>query len=135
MSRTSLSDLQLAVMEVLWTCEEATAAEIQKSLRPGRDLAMSTISTVLSRLRDRDLVTHRREGRGFRYRATVSRLEVRSSMVADLVDSVFGGDSEALVAHLVRQDEIDVDELSELEELVARMRENESPTEEDPTDD
>lgn len=126
MSDYSLSGLQLAVMHVLWDRTEATAQEVRRDLAPERDLAMSTISTVIGRLRERDLVSHRRDGRGYVYRAEVSEGQVRSSMVEDLVETVFKGDSRALVAHLVRETEFEADELEDLERLVRDIDETES---------
>ena len=45
---TSLTDLQLAIMRILWDRAEATVLEVQTHLRPERDLAQTTIATRLS---------------------------------------------------------------------------------------
>lgn len=129
MSKYSLSGLQLAVMHVLWDRTEATAQEVRRDLAPEHELAMSTVSTVLARLRERDLVSHRRDGRGYVYRAEISHEEVKRSMVEDLVETVFKGDSRALVAHLVRETEFEVEELEDLERLVRDIDDTESTDE------
>jgi predicted transcriptional regulator len=67
---------------------------------------------------DKGVVTHRREGRQFVYRPTVSREAVRESMVGELVERLFGGDARALVAHLVSEHEIDARELGALRQRV-----------------
>lgn len=126
MSARSLDELQLAIFRVLWDEGEATAAQIQEALRPERDRAMSTISTVLGRLREQGLVGHRREGPRYIYWPKVTQAEVRSSMARELIEQVFGGDPEALVAHLIREEDIDPAELAELEALVARMNRSDS---------
>ncbi len=129
MADYSLSGLQLAVMHVLWDRTEATAQAVRRDLAPQRDLAMSTVSTVLARLRERDLVSHRRDGRGYVYRAEISHEEVKRSMVEDLVETVFRGDSRALVAHLVRESEFETAELEDLERLVREIDDTESTDE------
>ena len=68
---------------------------------------VSTVATLLSRLEKKGVVTHRKEGRQFVYRATVSRGDVRSSMVRGLTRTLFGGDPAALVQHLVVDHDVD----------------------------
>lgn len=118
-----LSELQLRVMRVLWTRGEATAAQVHADLQSQRDLAFTTVSTVLSRLEKRRLVDHRSEGRQYIYRALVSEKEVRQSMVADLVERVFRGDAAALVNHLISEAEIDDGDLAKVKSLIAQAAE------------
>lgn len=104
--KTQLSDLQLAVMRVLWRRVEATTAEVVADLAAERGLAHTTVATLLTRLEKHGVVAQRRDGRTWIHRALLSETEVQRSMVAGLVASLFAGDSAALVAHLVREDEV-----------------------------
>lgn len=117
-----LGDLQLAILRVLWKRGEATAAEVQQDLAAERELALSTISTMLKRLGEQGIVAHRAEGRQFVYRAKVAEMQVRATMVRDLVSRLFRGDSAALVNHLVEAGEVDSRELEDLHERVRRVR-------------
>jgi len=117
--KIQLSDLQLAVMRVLWSRPEATTAEVVAALADERGLAHTTVATLLTRLEKRGVVAQRRDGRTWIYRATVSEPEVQRSMVADLVASLFAGDSAALVAHLVSADEVSSGDLAAIR---ARLR-------------
>lgn len=101
-----LSELQLAVVRVLWARGEATTTEVVADLGPQRGLAHTTVATLLSRLEKRGLLAQRRDGRALVYRALVSEPEVQQSMVADLVATLFRGDPAALVAHLVSENEV-----------------------------
>jgi BlaI family transcriptional regulator, penicillinase repressor len=102
----ALSELQIAVMRVLWQRDEASVADIAAILGDARGLKYTTVATLLTRLERRGVVAQRREGRQLIYRAQVSEPHVRRSMVADLIGSLFGGDANALVAHLVEESEI-----------------------------
>lgn len=113
-----LSDLQLAVMRVLWTRGEASAAEVQAALADERDLAITTVSTLLTRLEKRGVVRHRSEGRLFIYRATVSEPDVRRSMVGSLVESLFAGDATALVGQLLASQDLSPGDLDRMRELI-----------------
>lgn len=120
MTRTSVGELQLAILRVLWQSGEATAADVHAALVAERGLAPTTIATMLKKMEGRGLVTHREEGRRFIYRAAVSEESLTHSMVADLTDRLFGGKVSELVSHLLSEHEIDRSELAELERLIAQ---------------
>ena len=120
----SLTDLQLAVMRVLWTRGEATVYDVQEGLRPERELANATVATLLTRLEKRGVVARRAEGRHHLYRALVDEAMVRRSMVAELRDMLFGGSSAALISHLLDGREIEQGDI----ERVKRMLEEHDAT-------
>jgi predicted transcriptional regulator len=125
-SEVSLSDLQLDLMRVLWARREASVAEIAEALADSRELAHTTVATLLTRLGRRGLVSARRDGRQLIYRAEVAEPEVRRSMVGGLLRSVFGGDPKALLAHLVSEREVSGRDLERVRELLARKPERKS---------
>jgi predicted transcriptional regulator len=102
----ALSELQIAVMRVLWQRAEASVVDIAAILGEERGLKYTTVATLLTRLEKRGVIAQRREGRQLVYHAQVTEPNVRRSMVADLIGSLFGGDPHALVAHLVKESEI-----------------------------
>ena len=122
----SLSDLQLAVMRQLWQrgpAGEASTAEVAEGLRGERDLAHTTVGTLLTRLEKRGLLASRREGRGLVYRALVSEAQVQRSMVSGLVSTLFEGKASALVSHLLDQKEqLGEDELAALRALLKKAK-------------
>lgn len=117
--KAQLSELQLAVMRVLWSRGEASTSDVVADLAADRGLAHTTVATLLTRLEKRGVVAQRRDGRAWIYSAQLSEAEVQRSMVADLVASLFGGDSTALVAHLVSADEVSSGDLAAIR---ARLR-------------
>lgn len=116
---TSLTDLQLAIMRVLWDRDEATVLEVQERLRPDRDLAQTTIATLLSRLEKRGVIAHRLDGRQFVYRPLVSEQDVRRSMVSELTTLLFDGSAAALMSHLLRSRDIDPGDLDRVKRMIA----------------
>lgn len=114
-----LGDLQLAIMRILWSREEASVADVHEALEPERGLALTTIATMLAKMEKKGVVDHRAEGRRFIYRPTVSEGQVRRSMVTDLTSQLFRGDAFALVNHLLSEHEIDSRELDQLRSLIA----------------
>ena len=123
-SPLELSELQLAVMRVLWQRKKAAVSEVQEALKSERDLALTTVATVLTRLEKAGLVTHRASGRHYLYRPLVSEEEVRRSMVSVLAERLFEGDVAALVSHLVNAREINPGDLARVKQLIeAKERE------------
>ncbi|MFL6199383.1 MAG: BlaI/MecI/CopY family transcriptional regulator [Thermoanaerobaculia bacterium] len=114
-----LGDLQLAIMRILWSRDEASVADVHEALEPERGLALTTIATMLAKMEKKGVVDHRAEGRRFIYRPTVSEGQVRRSMVTDLTSQLFRGDVFALVNHLLSEHEIDSRELDQLRGLIA----------------
>jgi predicted transcriptional regulator len=120
-----LGDLQLAIMRVLWERGEASVADVHCALEPERGLALTTIATMLTKMEAKGTVTHRTAGRRFIYQPVVSESEVRRSMVGELTERLFRGDTAALVSHLLTEHQIDPDELAELEALIEQHHEEE----------
>ena len=113
-----LTDLQIALMRVLWTRGEATVAEIWEAIHAERGLAQTTVATILSRLARRGVVTHRTQARQFIYRALVSEAEVQHSMVRELTEQLFDGDVTALVSHLLGARDIRPGDLARIRRMI-----------------
>ena len=117
-----LGDLQLAIMGVLWSRREVIASEVHSALLEERGLAVTTIKTMLRKMEERGIVTHRAEGRTFLYRPVITEADVREGMVGEVVRRMSAGDGAALVNHLIEAREIDADELDELRAALAEKR-------------
>ncbi len=113
-----LTGLQLSILHIMWDLGEATTQQVLEVLNRDRSLALTTVATLLSRLERKSVLTHRREGRQYIYRATVTQSEVRQSKVRELTENLFGGDATALLSHLVRADGFEADELDRIRELL-----------------
>ena len=109
--RFGLTELQLAILHVLWERGEATSREVREALLPARSLALTTVATLLSRLERKGVLNHRRQGRAHVFRPTVTRSEVRRNMVRELADNLFEGKPSQLMSHLLLSAQVDPDEL------------------------
>lgn len=116
--KVSLSDLQLSIMRVLWEQPNSSAAQVTEILRNSRALAHTTVATLLTRLEKRGLLRSQREGRQIFYTALMSESQIQRSMLADLLATVFRGNTPALLSHLVQEDEIKADDLEKIRQLI-----------------
>ncbi|NYH52276.1 MULTISPECIES: BlaI/MecI/CopY family transcriptional regulator [Nocardiopsis] len=95
-----LGELERAVMDVLWARNEPmTVREVGKALAE-RDLAHTTVMTVLDRLAKKKVVTRAREGRAWRYRPAASREAYVSELMFDALGQT--GDRDAALAAFVQ---------------------------------
>lgn len=126
MADYALTELQLDIMGVLWTHGEATSTEVREALRPDRDLAPTTVSTLLRRLEKKGVVAHRTEGRRYVYRAAVEEARVRRSLVSELTemaDRLFAGDMPSLVTQLLAESDVGPDDLARVRRMIEEREE------------
>src|SRR5579885_3283381 len=112
----SFTDRELDVMAVLWKRGSGTVTEVRGGLED--DLAYTTVLTILRTLEEKGFVTHLAEGKAHRYLPAVSQDLAGKSALARLVDKIFAGSSEMLLAQLVSERRLDADELKRLRKLL-----------------
>src|SRR3954466_2138710 len=107
-----LGDRELDVMGVLWELGSGTVTEVRDRLPAA--LAYTTVLTILRNLEAKGFVRHESEGKAHRYLPLVAHATARRSALERLVDKLFHGSAELLVAQLVRDRALDADELTRL---------------------
>ena len=120
--RVAFTERELDVMEALWNLGSGTVAEVRGRL-PDR-LAYTTVLTVLRTLERKGYVGHTGEGRAHRYRPLVKRAAAGKSALRRLVDTMFQGSAQLLLAELVSNRDLDTGELHRMRRLLEeRLRE------------
>ncbi len=110
-------------MEVVWDRGEVTVRDVYETLRHRRDLAYTTVMTVMHNLHRKGLLIQRSEGQAHIYRARQSRSEFVRSKVGEVLDALLENFSEPALAHFVeRLRQADPERLAELERLIAERR-------------
>jgi len=113
-----LKDLQLSIMRVLWARPGASVQEIQTTLARSRSLAISTLTTVLTRLAERGIVRREKVGRQYRWHACVEESEVTGVLIDELTERAFEGDATALVSALLSHRDLGPDDLARVRKLL-----------------
>jgi BlaI family penicillinase repressor len=122
MSIDALGDLQRAVMEVLWERGEASVHEVRDHLGRRKTLAYTTILTTLQKLEKAGWLGHRAEGKSYVYFPVRSRDEAGAGSVRRFVKQVFGGDAVALFQHLIRESDLNEEDLQEVRGMIEEKR-------------
>ena len=115
-----LADLQMAIMQVLWNKSEATVAQVREALLPDRELAYTTVGTMLSKMEGNGQVTHRSDGRVNIYKPAIKPDHVKRRMLTDLAERLFAGDVGDLVCCLLDGVDVSPDDLAEIKRLIRR---------------
>ena len=117
MEMTSLGERELDVMTFLWAHGSGTVAEVREGLDAG--LAYTTVLTILRNLEAKGFLRHEGEGRAHRYFPKVKQRVAQRRALRRLVDTLFLGSPEALLAHLVDEHDLSPSELRRIARRLA----------------
>jgi predicted transcriptional regulator len=99
----TLTPQELAIMKVVWKLESVTVRDVYEHLRTTRDLAYTTVLTMMKILEQKGYVKKTRADKAFVYRPAKPRAQVLGGMVREFVDRVFDGASRPMLLHLVKE--------------------------------
>jgi BlaI family penicillinase repressor len=117
MADAQLGDRELEVMTWLWANGSGTVGEVKDGL--GDPLAYTTVLTILRNLESKGFLRRQDEGRAHRYFPRVQQKAARRRALRRLIDTLFLGSPEALLAHLVDEHDLTPDELRRVAKRVA----------------
>ena len=112
----NLTPLELEIMHVLWIESPANVQTVQQHLQ--RDLAYTTVQTMLNILHRKGKVKRTLKDRAYLYKPVVSRSQVVGQHMSDIVDRLFGGSAESLVMSLVETKHLTPKKLARLQRLL-----------------
>ena len=118
-----LTERELEVMHVFWDRGESTAADLRDVLaEQGRDLAYTTVATLVRILMEKGFLTQTNEERPFRFVPARTYEEVSGSLLGDLVQKVFAGSRMQLLMRLFEQKKLTQTEQSRLQEILDSVK-------------
>ena len=118
---TNPTDGELEILQVLWRIAPCTLGQICAALRARRPVATTTVATMLKVMREKKLVGRKQGKQSFLWSAKTTRQTATSGMVSKLVNLVFDGSAQRLVAHLVESGQLSEEEREELRRMMDKM--------------
>ena len=118
-----MTPLELEIMQVLWETGPATVQTVQRQLK--RELAYTTVQTMLTVLHRKGRVKRTLKDKAHIYRAAVSCQKVTAHAVRELLDRLFGGSAEGLVMNLLQEKHLTPEKLAALHALVEKGEDDE----------
>jgi predicted transcriptional regulator len=119
--RQILGELEEEVMNCVWDLGPVSVREVHRCLLAKRDIAYTTVMTVMSRLAEKGLLSRRPEGRAFIYSASLPRDEYCAVIVRDFMDGMLAGASKPVLTHFV--DSLAADDAGQLDVLAEIIEE------------
>ncbi|HTX38204.1 MAG TPA: BlaI/MecI/CopY family transcriptional regulator [Bryobacteraceae bacterium] len=120
----TLTPLELEIMNALWETGPANVQTVQTHMQ-GRDLAYTTVQTMLNILHRKGKVTRKLKDRAYMYRAVLSRQKAVTQAVGDVLDRFFGGSADSLVLNLVETRHLTAAKLAQIQRLLEHPKEDE----------
>lgn len=119
--RKVFGDLEADIMELVWRGSPVTVGDVWQALRKERDLAYTTVKTVMSRLAEKGYLKRRTKERAYTYEPAMEREEFLRSVSDEVLEGLFVDFGEPIRAHLVQA--VKKRDLPGLERLEASIRE------------
>jgi|JI6StandDraft_1071083.scaffolds.fasta_scaffold485816_1 predicted transcriptional regulator len=113
-----LTQTELELMNILWRLGGGTVRDVMAALPADRDLAYTSVSTMLRILEKKEFVRSVKDQRTHRYVPAVSQSKYQTVNLRHLVRGLFGGDPMSLVRRLISSEELREDELRDMARLV-----------------
>ena len=93
-------------MKVVWRLESATVRDVYEALRARRQIAYTTVMTMMRILEEKGYLKKTVSERAHVYRPAKPRHQVLGAMLRDFVDRVFDGASDAVLVHLAKDNRL-----------------------------
>ncbi len=111
-----LHDAELRVMDILWKQGTVTASEIARQLREKYDYSKTTTYTLIKRCIDKGAIA--RTEPGFQCRALVSQAQAQALETSQLIDKLYDGAADRLVASILGSQRLSPEEIARLKRIV-----------------
>jgi predicted transcriptional regulator len=114
-----LFDSELRVMEILWRNGDTTAKQLAEILNEQVGWGKTTTYTVIKKCLDKGAAA--RSEPGFVCSALVSKEQAQEAETAELIDKMYGGAADELVASILGRKTLSAAAIAKLKQLVADL--------------
>ena len=115
---TTLTEAELRIMNTLWQQGPGTVQQVLDWLPEKPVLAYNSVLTTIRVLEKKGYVGHLKDGRAHVYQPLVGQQEASRSEIRHLLNRFFSNSHEALLLNILRDDEINEQELKRLREML-----------------
>lgn len=121
MTLPKLTNLELQIMEALWSRGLSSIREIQEAFPERRRPAYTTVQTTVYRMERKKVLRRiKKIGNAHIFEAIVSRHAAHRRLIDDLLN-LFGGQTQPVMAHLIESRKLTLAEVKEAEKALRRL--------------
>jgi BlaI family transcriptional regulator, penicillinase repressor len=117
-----LTDLQQAILDLIWARGSATAEQVRAALAARFPLKDSSVRTLLRRLEARGYLSHHLDGKIFVYEAAIPAQRVAAGAVRQIIKRFWAGSAEQFLAGMVDEKVLSPEEIHKLAKRVKKAR-------------
>ncbi|MAG94666.1 MAG: penicillinase repressor [Planctomycetaceae bacterium] len=117
------TELELEILKILWRDGPLTGRGVRDRLAQTRELAYTSVMTIMGIMDDKGYVKRKKSGKTFIYSPRVTEAATKKRMLRDVVDRVYEGSTMSVVVNLLESSDIEPDELKQLRALIKRKSE------------
>ena len=119
--RKQLGDVEHDILKIVWKLKEASVNDVLIELRKNKEVAYTTVMTILQILAKKNYLSFKKQGRSYIYFSEVEQDDVKQSFVSKLVSNVFGGSSIELVQFMMKNESISISEKEKIKKMIDEM--------------
>jgi BlaI family penicillinase repressor len=112
------TELELEILKILWRAKPLTGRQVRDSLSDFRDLAYTSVMTIMGIMEDKGYVRRKKQGSSYVYSARIKQEVTTRRMLLDLVQRAYDGSVTSAVVNLLETSDIQPEELEQLRELI-----------------
>ena len=120
------TELEFAILKILWRDGPSSVRHVRDGLVPFRDLAYTSVMTILGIMARKKYVRRSKSGSSYVYRAALTEQSAGRNMLDDIVLRVFDGSAVAVMQQLLETTDLDADELAQIRQLIQRKAKEQS---------
>jgi predicted transcriptional regulator len=112
---TGIGSLEAEILAVVWEQGQTTVRKVYETLRERRQIAYTTVMTVMNNLVKKHLLTQDRRSIAYAYEPAIPGREVARTVLMSVVDRLLGGQDNVAISQLLDLDqELTAEQVDEL---------------------
>lgn len=122
MKSETLTKQELEIMKIVWNRKSATVRDVYEALLEQRQIAYTTVMTMMKILEKKKFLKKTQQERAFIYQPVRPKEQVIRTMVQDFVTRVFDGSAEPLLMHLVKDRHLSEKDVREITRMIRESK-------------
>ncbi|TVQ67768.1 MAG: BlaI/MecI/CopY family transcriptional regulator [Balneolaceae bacterium] len=116
-----IGETEMEILNIIWELGEGSVSDVRDRMLEYRDVAYTTVMTILKNLADKGYLRYEERGRSYIYSPALKPEEVRSGLLGNLLEKVFKGSPKELVQALVQNENLSDADRTEIRKMIEEM--------------
>lgn len=113
-----LTEVELELMNIIWQIGECTVRDVQKALNPSRELAYTSIATIMKILEQKKVLRSKKQEKAHIFSPALQKSDYERTSLMHVQNQVFEGDPTSMVVKLLDESDISKKELQAIQKII-----------------